>query len=401
MRQGLRIAFIDHSHELGGAEHLLLTLIDGLPRERFEPIIITPREGPFTQEARKRNIRTLVFPLPPFWSQSLLFGTRKLLNPLAACWNAINMLYSAWKLQRVLRQEDIDLVQTNSTFAHIYGGVAARLAGSPCIWYFHDLVEPDRLMGAIAGVWRVLAALLDARVVAVSRAALQALSVGERGIVIYPGKTLDDTPSLPGSLRRKINVPEGGKPVVFVGRISYSKGLDILADAASRVIKRDPAVHFVILGDAGERDISYRHFLMSILSQRQLLHHWHWMGYVKHANRLIAEAALLVLPSRREALSLVLIEAGLAQKAVVASRVGGIPEVVVDGKTGLLVPAEDPVALADAILRLVEDTELATQMGQQAFKHVRQVFSLARYHEKFLALYDSLQGRQQAYPVRP
>lgn len=393
MPQSLRIAFVDHSHELGGAEHLLLILIEGLPKDRFDPLIITPCEGPFTQEARERNIRTLVCSLPPFWSQSVVLKDRKLLNPLAAVWNTMSALYSAWKLQSVLRKHGVNLVQTNSTFAHIYGGIAARLTGVPCIWYFHDLIEPNRLYGVIAAIWRTLAILLNIRVVAVSKAVLQALSVRKRGIVIYAGKSPAVCSTSSSGLLDRLNVPEDSKLVVFIGRITYSKGLDILAHAAPYVIRHDPTVHFVIVGAPGEKDVSYRQWVVSTISRLQMMDHWHWTGYVKRANSFLADATMLVLPSRREALPLVLVEAGMAKKAVVASRIGGIPEVVIDGTTGLLVPPEDPKALAEAILYLIRNPEKATRMGQKAYDHVRQMFELDRYHSEFLTVYESFQHK--------
>jgi len=391
MAQPLRIAFIDYATSMGGGQRLLLMLIDGLPREKFEPTLIVSRAGVWVDEARRHNVSVKLCALPRFLGTSWQVGARKVINPFAVFWNIINLLYSSWKLSNVLRQSKIDLAQTNSVFAHIYGGLAARLSGLPCLWYFHDLIETRRLGGSLALVWRFLAKHLATHVVAVSQAVLRALSIESPSSVIYAGsQSAEISATPPISLRDRIKLAEGSHLVIFIGRISHSKGLDVLARAARIVVDRDPDVHFVIFGEADSEDYPYEQYLINLIKQLEITQRWHWMGYDSQARDWIVDSELLVLPSRREALGLALIEAALAKKATVATRVGGIPEAVIDGETGILVPVEDAEALALAILRLIDDPALATRMGLNADSHVRQRFSMSRYYEEFIALYDSL-----------
>jgi glycosyltransferase involved in cell wall biosynthesis len=382
----LRVAYIDHSGEMGGAEHLLLALIDGLPRERVEPLLICGQEGRFAEQARKLNIPTQVVPSPRFVSLSFVVGTRKILNPLAILRNLFSIIKSAQQLSRYLRTAHVELVQTNSNFAHIYGGLAARFAGLPCIWYFHDLIEPQRLRGGIALVWRFLANALAMYVVGVSQAVVDALGVGSRASVIYTGLRAPAPVSLP-SLHDTLKLDSNDHLVAYIGRIGYVKALDVLVRAAQHVIQNDSSVHFVILGEAMFGEQQVKNDLVTMVERSDLTNNWHWMGYDPHATARLAEVDLLVLNSRREALPLVLIEAGLMGKPAVGTRVGGIPEIIVDNETGILVSAGNDRALADAILRLVHDPVLAQAMGNKAKQRVEKVFAPERYYSEFLSLY--------------
>jgi glycosyltransferase involved in cell wall biosynthesis len=391
----LRIAFVDSSGELGGAEHLLLALIGGLPPEKVQALLICGQEGSFAAEARQRGISTQIVLSPRFISLSTVVGTRKILNPVAILRNSYSVVSAARHLRRQLRAGHVDLVQTNTNFAHLYGGLAARLAGVPCIWYFHDLIETDRLRGSLARVWRWLARGLATQVVGVSQAVIDALALGPRASVIYTGLHLPDRVPLP-DLRAKLGLTPDAKLVGYIGRIGYVKALDVLVKAAQRVVEAQPTTHFVLFGEAMFGEQQVKRDLMALVDQVQLTNHWHWLGYDPQATARLPELDVLVLPSRREALPLVLLEAGMMGKAVVASRVGGIPEIVVDNETGLLVSPENPGELAAAIMRLLCDPLLAVAMGRRAKQRIVTQFDPARYYSEFLALYARFSSRRSA-----
>ena len=274
----LRIAFVDSSGELGGAEHLLLALIGYLPPEKVTAFLICGQEGSFVAEARRRAIATAVIPSPRFTSLSLVVGRRKVLNPLAVFRNVFSVFRASRQLARHLRTSQVDLVQTNNNFAHIYGGLAARLAGLPCIWYFHDLIERDRLRGGFARTWQLLARVLATHVVGVSQAVVDALAVRSKASVIYAGVEPPKPIAQPG-FRDKLNLSPDAKLVAYVGRIGYVKALDVLVSAAKQVVQTEPTAHFVLFGEAmfGEQQIKKN--LIELVDQAKLTDHWHWLGY--------------------------------------------------------------------------------------------------------------------------
>lgn len=393
----VRIAYIDHTGEMGGAEHLLLQLLTGLTSaptatetaNPVAPILICGRDGLFPQKALERGIPTVILPLPKLASFSLVLGHRKILNPFAVVSNLVQLLRASRQLGARLRDTGVDLVQTNTTFAHLYGGLAARLTGIPAIWYFHDLVESRRLGGVLSLIWRLLARLLATRIVCVSEAVRQALAAGERSMVIYAGVE-EPPPQTPRDLRAELGLPADSLLVGFIGRIGYVKALEVLARAAQTIVSQNPSVHVVIVGDSlfGEQD--YKARIAAQVQALGLSAHWHAIGYVENVPALIGSMDIIVLPSRREALPLILVEAALAKKPVVASRVGGIPEIVQDGETGILIAPADERELTDAIVRLLDDPGLRARMGEQAHERAVKMFTAPRYYAEFTHLYQTL-----------
>jgi len=391
-RRPIRIAYIDHTSEMGGAEHLLLTLFAGISPELVIPILICAEEGVFTLKAQQIGVSVRIISLPRFASLSFVIGTRKILNPVAFLYNAFCLVIGAWRISRCLDKENIDIVQTNSAFSHIYGGIAAKIIRVPCIWYFHDLVEVDRLGGSIVLVWRFLARLLAYQVVAVSNAVLSSLGIGNKGTVVYAG--CSHPPEVSGglltSLWADLDLPKDSKLVGYVGRISYVKGLDILAESVKTVLQTAPNTHFVLLGEPLFAENPYKAALVNKVELLGIQDHWHWYGYDPNATAHMNDFHVLVLPSRREAFGLVLLEAGLAGKAVVATTVGGIPEIIIDYETGILVPPGSPQDLSAALLELLTDPGLADRMGRNATQRVKKHFNLQRYYDEFNGLYSKI-----------
>ena len=388
----IRIAYVDATGEMGGAEHLLLTLLAGAAQIQVEPLFICSQEGPFPERVRQLGVPSYVFKIPRLFSFSPRIRGIRVVNPLAIAWDLCVLLGAAWRTVRFLRPRHPSLVQTNSVLAHIYGGIAARCLKVPCVWYFHDLVETERLLGFTVLVWRVLARLLGARVVAVSHAVARSLRLGERTAVIHSG--VQPAPSAPGlDTRARLGLSPQAQLLGYVGRICYGKGLDTLAFALQRTLSIRPDVHVVLFGAPLFGEIQVERRLRELLERLGIAAHWHWMGYDPHAAARMSELSLLVLPTRREALPLALVEAAMAGIPVVASHVGGVPEVVVDGETGILVPPDDPDALASAILRLLADPQLARALGSQAQERALRLFSLEEYYARFRRFYALLAGQ--------
>lgn len=384
----VRIAYLTERSNPGGAEHLLLRLLDGLPRDRIVPLVICPTAGPLLDEAEKRNIATMIVPIPGLRPINWRLGDRLILNPFAVIANLFSTLVAAIRVASRLRGEQIMLFQTNSTFSHIYGGLAARLLGVPCIWYPHEHTNTRRWIN-MAG-WRLLCSLLATRVAATSNAVLRTFAAGPRGRVIYAGQP--EIRNVQPILRSRLGLPEHARIVGYIGRVTYGKGLDVLARAARRVVEGAPQVHFVLIGGGWWEDTPYKAKVAQTIRESQLSAHWHWIDYDPQAATYIPEMELVVLPTRYEALGLALLEAGQAARPVVASNVGGVPEVVLDGETGILVPPGDPDELATAILRLIHNPLLAQEMGRKGYERVNRVFGLQRYYTEFLELYEDILG---------
>ncbi len=207
--------------------------------------------------------------------------------------------------------------------------------------------------------------------------------IAERSSVIYNAVEVPALAPAP--------LPRPTPRLVCLGRIVHDKGFDVALEALALLAPRFPRAGMVIAGDGPARpELETRARELGIADSVE------FTGWVEPDKvfELINSATLVLLPSRRETFGLVALEAALMARPVVASRVDGLPEVVADGQTGLLVDKENPAALAGAIARLLEDAGMAERMGQAARRRARELFDFERQVDAYEDLYQRLAGKQ-------
>lgn len=195
---------------------------------------------------------------------------------------------------------------------------------------------------------------------------------------------LDRQPSI--DLRHQLNLKTGDFLIATVGSLIKRKGIDLIIDAVSKVTDKGVPVHLAIIGNGPEQDA-----LLQQTRQKGIDARVHFLGeQLNVAGLLRGSADLFVSGAREEVFGLVLAEAGLAGIPVIAPAVGGIPGVIADGETGLLVPPGDAGRLADTVFRLYRDKTLRTRMGAAGRRRVLERFTIERNVRSFEQLYDSL-----------
>ncbi|MCL4325125.1 MAG: glycosyltransferase family 4 protein [Candidatus Thermoplasmatota archaeon] len=212
--------------------------------------------------------------------------------------------------------------------------------------------------------------------------------------IVAPGYTpLPTPPEGPDLFRAAWKIP--GPFVLFVGRLASNKGLDVLLTAFAAIRPKFPEVRLVLVGEdagAGAETISLAKSLG--LGESVLM-----TGFLKD-DRLLAsayrEAEMLVLPSEYEAFGLVLLEAMAQGRPVIATRVGGMPEVVAEGRNGILVPSRDPTALQAAMERLLSDRELAQRMGAYGQKETVPRYSWEGVVHSLGSIYEDVLREKEA-----
>jgi len=206
-----------------------------------------------------------------------------------------------------------------------------------------------------------------------------------RVVVVPPGYSARATPP-PGLTPFRDRYKLDGPFVLFVGRLASNKGLLELTDAFARLAKSDPSAQLVLIGEDGGMRAPVEARARALGLERRV----HLLGHVEDEAMVAAayrEANVFVLPSEYEAFGLVLLEALAHGTPVVASRVGGIPEVVEEGKAGLLVPPRSPGPLADAILRVWDDRSLARRLGEYGQDNVVPRFTWEALADRLDTLY--------------
>ena len=292
------------------------------------------------------------------------------------------------ELAAFLRREEIDLVHSHMFRAEVIGTRAAVAAGTPVII---STVHSSRVRSQADT--RLLAELtpqIDRLIVPSAAIEHKVRCEGREGAefaVIPNGVDLSrfavEPP--PCGLRRDYGIPADALLLGTVARLEPEKGHRYLVEAMPSVMARAPEAWLVIVGEGSERDaLEAQAASLPAPARGRII----FTGRRDDISAVTADLDIAVLPSLREAQGISLLEAMARCRPVVATAVGGIPEVVTDGVSGLLVPPADPAALADALVRLAESPALRMMLGEAGFGMVRDRFSIDAQVLRIEAVYD-------------
>jgi len=346
---------------------MLIRLAEVLRERGLEPAVATMRPGWMTQRAEQAGF--------PVW----IAPQRRGPDPL---WLV--------RFARRLRRESVEVLHTHEFDMNVYGGLAAALARVPHLATLHGRVwgldrprhlAAYRLVLALGSrlmtVSRVLADLAADRL----RIAPEEVPVIPNGIPIRPRPARELREALRAGVRAELGLPAEAPLLLAVGNLYPVKD----HATAVRAMASLPGVHLAIAGRGQEEEP-----LRNLAQELGLADRLHLLGLRDDVQRLLDASDAFVHPSRSEGLPLAILEAMEAALPIVATRVGGVPEAVVEGRTGFLIPPEDPKALAEAVSRLLQDPDRAAALGCAGRARAEEGFSLERMAEQHLRLYAEL-----------
>lgn len=355
--------------DAGGAQIALYRLLANSDRENFPPQVVCLYNGDklVAQQIRALGISVIDLHMPAPWRLDAL-----------------------WRLYRLLRQQRPCLLHCWMFHADIAGRVVGRLARVP-------LIITSRRSQEIGGPHRErlrrLTGRLDDKIIAVSDQARQA-EIERTGappakvVTVYNGIACDRfvrPEATAVAIRQEFNIPLTVPVVGMIGRLHPVKGHTFLLAALARLRQTCADVHLLIVGDGALRPA-----LVSQVAAEGLVTAVTFTGTRADIPDILAALDIVALPSLWEGLPNVVLEAMAAAKPVVATAVGGTPEVVVSGVTGLLVPPGDVAALAEALAALLADPARARTMGVAGRQHVESHFTLAQTVKAVEDVYQTL-----------
>lgn len=371
----IRILHVVDGYRMGGAENKLLELIARLDRDKYEILLcnVGP-DGPLKPQFEHLDIQT--FDFPRRWS----------FDPIPV-----------FKLAKLMRKHKIDVVQTTLFWADFIGAMAAKWAGVPLILSWETVShEGDPYHNKFQRrKGYELASKLMNRIIAVSNEVKTSL-VKRRGVpsekisVIHYGVDLARYNPNGRETRIAKRAELGLNPDDFligiVARLEPWKGHDIFVEAFAGPAEAFSNVHVILVGDG-----SLRQSLEEQVRQHGLDSRIHFLGVRHDIAELLNCIDLFVLPSRPgEGLPNVLLEAMACGVPVVATNVGGVPELVRDGYNGYVVKTGDVAELRDALRKVISDKRHLKQLSENALTTVQTEFSLEKQLTAFEAVYDSV-----------
>lgn len=366
----------------GGVEWVAYWLSKNLDQDRYRVIVCNLQGvGELGEKLKEHGI--------PVYT----FNGRSSINPLHLPRN----FYVILNLIKLLRREKVKIAHTHEFFSGTLGRIAAKLSKtSITILMLHN---KDRWKTSIHILIDRLLAMWTDNIVANSN------SVKEFTIRQYGGLNLNNfnvvhngidlarfSPHLSNrkSKKSELGIENNAPTLVIVGRLTTQKGHRYLLEALPAIVEKFPKLRLLIVGDDSPFDTSTKEETFQLVDTLRLMENVVFLGERKDVPELLCAADIFVLPSLWEGFGLVIAEAMAAGKPIVASKVDGIPEVVEDGVTGILVPPKEPKALANAILYLLSNPNKAKEMGQAGKERVERYFSVDKMVRKWDVLYQQL-----------
>lgn len=359
-----RILYLDDVTMIAGGANSFLTLFAGLDRTKYDLLLVCP-EGPLAEAARALDVQTVDHTFAyPFFKVSFL--GRRWLNPLPLL---VRLKDAIW-LSGVIRRDRVSLVHTNNLNSHISGLMAGWLTGVPVLWHIrtywpsllYRLALPDRL-------------------VFVSNAVMTAAFGGRghpRAQVIHNGINIEGYQRVStaySDVRQELGLSQDEKLVGIVGRLcSTWKGHRYFLEAARLVLDRGVRARFVVVGDEVRKLAPLKQKLLDLTHELGLDETVIFTGFRRDVRRLMSSFDVLVSASKDDPNPRVVLEAMTVGVPIVGTLSGGVPEMLEDRVSGLLVPPEDSEQMADAIEALLTRPALAHGLAQAAQDRVRTCF---------------------------
>lgn len=365
----MRIVHVLHSHGYGGAENHVMMMMQGQRAAGHAVMFAGPLDSWLGKACADAGIEATHIPM------------HGLYDP-----------WSHWQLGRLVKRWQPDIVHGHLIRGAAYAGRAGHMQRKPLAVCTAHATTAKTHMQRCAQIVAVSDAV-KRNLVAAGYAA-ERISVVHNGVPDGPHGASQGSPegraALRLALRHELGIPDGVFAVVNAGRFIHDKGQDLLLQALSQTPgDAQSGVHVYLIGDpATEFGATFEQMRQALReTQPDVAARLHLLGYRKDVQRILPAFDAYALSSRREALPLSLVEAFAARLPVIATTVGGVPEIVLHENTGLQVPPDDAVALGQAMARLHGDADLAARLAMAGRQHYAQELTAERMVERTLAVY--------------
>jgi glycosyltransferase involved in cell wall biosynthesis len=388
-----KIAFLDEGKGIGGAEKNLITFLEHLNKNKFEPLAILSDKGKFSATLNAIGIKTVIIKIPSFYSTSLEFNGIRIPNPCAIIYDTLIILLKSIKLNYYLSHNNISILQTNGMFEHIYGGIAAKMSGVPCVWYMQDIPK-----GFLCKLKRfalnILAFILPKKVIAVSYAVEEVFYKGikKKTNVIHVGIDLTKhkvkSAEEIAQIKAKRNLSYAECVVGMIGRLVYWKGHINFIRAAKIVSEKFSKAKFIIVGGGIFGKEIYLQNLKKIIRQLGLEEKFIFTGFMEDITGVLSIMDIFVQCSLYpDPCPITVLEAAALKKSIIASRTGGIPEIIEHGKEGILVEPGNYQVLALEIINLINSPKQRELLKERAYIKIKSKFDVKQEVQKFEEIY--------------
>jgi glycosyltransferase involved in cell wall biosynthesis len=387
----LRVLYLDHTARWSGGEVALFRTLVALKATSIIPIVLLAEEGPFADKLREAAIETHVLPLSEN-VREVRKDTLGISGLLRYASLPLSVFHYAKQIAQFARYHNCVLIHCNSLKSDIYGVIAGRQARLPTIWHIRDNITVDYLPRPAVIALRTLAARLPQAVYANSESTLKTVFPNRNPLMVQTGVVYDGldgeqlTNSMPSNNGQwKNRIPVFG----LVGRITPWKGQHVFLEAAKILKNKGLSAKFQIIGAPLFGEESYESQIKE--QAEELGDSVEFLGFRSDMINVLSQLDILVHASTLpEPFGQVVTEGMAVGLPIIASRGGGVCEIIKEGATGILTPMGDAPALAQAMQDLLQNPQYAHTLGSNAYLDVRERFTATQTATQLQILYNQL-----------
>jgi len=332
--------------------------------DQWKTLAVVPQEGLLLHKLREKNIETRIIPL----SQIRPWNFHKILS------NVLSYLTLCLSFKP-------DLIYANGSRAALYGGFIGQILKIPIIWHCR-IADPDIYLDPL--LYR-----LSSKIIANSQATTKRFKPRFQNKVrmIYNGIDIGWLQN--GSIKKPGLIQPDWKVILIVARISRWKRHDLALSTFEKIALLDPKLHLVCIGAQDQLEPKWYNCLMKRTKQSKFSNRIHWIGQVSDVRPWYQSAEILLLPSENEPFGRVVVEAMACGVPVIATRSGGVPEIVRHQQDGLLVPLGNDDEMAYAILKILKNETMRERFSRSAMNR-SETFNLDKHIKEMTQIFDSM-----------
>ena len=391
----MKVLFYNHTGLVSGAERVLLMILNGIDRQRYEPIVVCPADSPMMELAEQAGVRTRGLAT---LHARFTWRFDRVAQYLLSFYRVIS------DARDVVRDENPAFIHANSIRAGLVMSAATIGFKVPVIWHAHDILPRHPLSTAVRAF-----ATLTARnhILAVSHA----VAIRFRGIILRPFTRRVPITVIHNSVdldrfhpdvnsrnqaRRDLQIADDQLAIGIIGQLTPRKGQLELIDAFAKVVSEVPNAILFIVGSAiFNRDENYAEQLVGMAESLNVAHNVRFLGSRDDVPDIIRALDVLVVNSHEEPFGLTVLEGLASGTATLSTAVGGTPEMITHGVNGFLTARNDHASLVSALLTLLRDPQLREQLGANARRDAVARFSISRFIQEVNSLYRAVSNTSE------
>lgn len=378
----IKILMISHSSEMSGAPRIQLNAALALSSDKYEITFCYPEKGGMSEVAAEKGFRVIIIDNP----QSGIKETKSLLAQIGVFINRIKYILN---VRKIIKRDDYDLIYLSSA-ASFYAGMALFGLDKRVIWHVYEYLQ-DSLYNRLR---RWVVAHFSNLIIFDAPADMEYFAdviknkktkFIPNGVMIYNSSQLK--PDF--DFRKKCGYQPDDVIIASISFLSRRKGIDVFLKALKIVFQEFPHVKGVVAGDTDAADPEFMKEIFDY-AKKEMEGRVYFPGFCADVPSFLQCATIFALPSRSDSMPLTVLEAMAAGRAIVATDVGYVSKMLDAPNAGIIVPPENPEALAEAICDLLRDEKKRRQIGAAANQRAKEEYSMIRFNERINESVESL-----------